>query len=148
FRYGPGLVEDHRIQTVRALERLCVADQDAGPGRGAGAVSAVGVASPSEQGQAMTITETAAMTPALKFPATSPHPRNAASATAPPPGTKPAATRSTRRCTGAFFALRTLNQRDRRAWPVGQMRHDSALAQNADARAERPASMVTTEPLV
>jgi hypothetical protein len=31
---------------------------------------------------------------------------------------------------------------------VGQMRHDSPLAQNADARAERPASMVTTEPLV
>jgi hypothetical protein len=29
-----------------------------------------------------------------------------------------------------------------------QMWHGSPLAQNADARAERPASMVTTEPLV
>src|SRR5574340_399972 len=67
-------------------------------------ISAVGVASPSEHGQASTITATAAMTPAVKLPAINHQPRNATTATLTTTGTKIAATRSTKRCTGGFFA--------------------------------------------
>ncbi len=67
-------------------------------------INAVGVASPSAQGQAITITETAAMMPEPKSPMSSHQARKLAKAMASTIGTKTAATRSTRRCTGAFFA--------------------------------------------
>ena len=58
-------------------------------------MSAVGVARPSEQGQAITITDTAAINPPEGFPKNSHHPRNAATAQATMTGTNTAATLST-----------------------------------------------------
>lgn len=57
---GSGLVQYHRVDTAHLLERRRVLDQDLilGPAP-IPTISAVGVASPSAQGQAITSTETA-----------------------------------------------------------------------------------------
>ncbi len=76
---------------------------------------AVGVASPSAQGQAITITDTAFSSPATASPVPSHQPRNVSAAIPNTTGTNTALTRSTRRWIGALLACAPSTMRTMRA---------------------------------
>ena len=83
-------------------------------------ISAVGVASPSAQGQAMISTATAAVNAAAAAPPKASQPASVASEIAITTGTKTAETRSASRCTGALPDCACLDEpRDLRERGVG-----------------------------
>ena len=100
---GPGLVEQDGVDAARGLEHLgpLMSRPSCAP-RAVPTMSAVGVARPSAQGQAMMRTATAALTASpAPCPATS-QPASVASASPTTTGTKTAETRSARRWTCAL----------------------------------------------
>ena len=78
------------------------------------AMIAVGVAKPRAQGQAITSTATAFRMPVWASPAASHHPRKVSAATPITAGTNTAATRSTKRWTGALAACAPSTRRTMR----------------------------------
>ena len=101
-------------------------------------MSAVGVASPSAQGHAMTMTATAAVNAAVVVAPKASHPASVSTERAITTGTNTAETRSARRCTGALPALRLGDEagdpgeRGRRADP---RRLDDEASRRIDRRA-------------
>jgi hypothetical protein len=78
-------------------------------------ISAVGVASPSAQGQAITSTATASSTARCQSPLAMPQPSSVTSAATHTTGTNTALTRSTRCWMGAFFSCADSTRRTMRA---------------------------------